>query len=255
MGKPVPGGMLGIDVSHWQGDIDWTAVAQGPVQGEKVLFAYAKSSTGVTGRDKRWVQNAVGATAAGIPFGGYHWIRPGFNDPIKEADNFCDALQAALDAGAKLDLAPMVDLEEKPAEGATASSTIAYLDACCERILQRTGRRPIVYVGSNYAAQYLGRSKLSWPIWVPQYNTPSCNYDPDTDAPNTLNDTTYGWAVWQYCSKGSVPGIKGDVDLNVLRPGYEGAIFRRGSGGSGLGSGLLLVAALAAAVFLASRRA
>ena len=252
MGKPVPGGMLGIDVSHWQGDIDWSAVAKGPVQGERVGFAYAKASTGVTGRDKRWVQNAVGATAAGIPFGGYHWIRPGFNDPIEEADNFCDALQAALDAGARLDLAPMVDLEEKPAEGATADSTIAYLDACCERIFQRTGRRPIVYVGSNYAAQYLGRSKLSWPIWVPQYNTPSCNYDPDTDAPNTLNDTTYGWAVWQYCSKGSVPGIDGNVDLNVLRPGYEGAIFRKGSD---LGSGLLLAAVLAGAVFLASRRA
>ena len=252
MGKPVPGGMLGIDVSHWQGDIDWAAVAKGPVQGEQVRFAYAKASTGATGRDKRWVQNAVGATAAGIPFGGYHWIRPGFNDPIKEADNFCDALQAALDAGAKLDLAPMVDLEEKPADGSTADSTIAYLDACCDRIQQRTGRRPIVYTGSSYAASYLDRRPLAHPIWIAQYNTPSCNYDPDTDAPNKLNDTTYNWSVWQYCSKGSVPGIDGNVDLNVLRPGYEGAIFRKGSD---LGSGLLLAAVLAGAVFLASRRA
>lgn len=234
--------MLGIDVSHWQGDIDWAKVAKGPVQGEQVRWAYAKASTGATGRDERWVKNAVGATAAGIPVGGYHWIRPGFNDPIAEADNFCNALQAALDAGAKLDLAPMVDLEEQPAAGSTADSTIAYLDACCDRIQQRTGRRPIVYTGSSYAASYLGRRKLSWPVWIAQYNKPSCDYPPETAGPNTLNATTNDWSVWQYCSKGSVPGIGGDVDLNVLRPGHEDAIFRKGSG--------LLLAAIAAAALL-----
>lgn len=250
-GKPVPGGMLGIDVSHWQGVINWPEVAQGLVQGEKVRFCYAKASTGMTGRDKRWVQNAVGGTAAGIPFGGYHWIRPGFNDPIKEADNFCDALQAALDAGAKLGLAPMVDLEEKPAAGSTAQSTISYLDACCERIQQRTGRRPIVYTGSSYAASYLNRQKLRWPVWIAQYNKPSCAYPTETTNPNTLNDTTKNWAVWQYCSKGSVPGIGGNVDLNVLRPGQEDAIFE---GGSGVGSGALLAVALAGAAFWAFRK-
>ena len=74
--KPVPNSGLGIDISHWQADIDWATVASVPTAWGPVKWAYAKASTGATGRDKRFYQNVNGAHAVGLPIGGYHWAAP-----------------------------------------------------------------------------------------------------------------------------------------------------------------------------------
>lgn len=228
MARPVPGSTLGIDVSHWQGDIDWQQVANVPTEHGPVTFVYAKASTGKGGTDPAFSRNALGATSAGLPFGAYHWIKPNLYDPVQEADHFCDVISQAQAAGARIELAPMIDLEQPPPSNTSASAVVAYLDAVCGRVRERTGIVPIVYVGSNYAKQYLGTAKLRWPVWVPQYNRPSCNYAPEVENPNNLNATTEDWSVWQYCSKGSVPGIESGVDMNALKPGREGDIFARG---------------------------
>lgn len=217
--RPVPGSLLGIDVSHWQGKIDWTAVAASSTDWGVVEFAYAKASTGETGRDKRFVENAVAAAAAGMPFGAYHWIRPGYNTPAQEAANFAGAIEAARAAGARVELAPMIDLEEDPASTMKGEPQEVwdYVNEFAAAVKARLGQDVILYVGSNYAKQFLGARPSPLPVWVPQYNRPSCTYDPTVTGPNTVNATTAEWAVWQFCSKGRIPGIGGKVDLNALR--------------------------------------
>jgi len=249
MPQPVPGSTLGIDVSHWQGDINWQEVkAAGAVK-----WAYAKASTGETGRDKRWVQNAVDATKAGIPIGAYHWTRPGYNSPAKEAANFVGAIKAARDAGASVGLAPMIDLEEKPKAGTSKGATLAYVRELADAIESLGEPRPILYVGTNYSGVYLpDGADVGMAVWVPQYNVPSGNYGPDVKGPKWTNAITGDWSVWQYSSKGSVPGIKGSVDMNALRPGHEGAI---GLGWAGWApGGALALLGLAGAAWWARRK-
>ncbi|MCB9739389.1 MAG: glycoside hydrolase family 25 protein [Deltaproteobacteria bacterium] len=229
--QPVAGSLLGIDVSHWQGKIDWNAVAGSSTPWGAVEFAYAKASTGKGGRDKRFVENAVAAAKAGLPFGAYHWLKPGQYLPTEEAANFVAAIQAARAAGAKVELAPMIDLEDKPAStmGNDPQAVVDYADEFAKAVKAALGQTPILYVGSNYAKQYMGtKVPPGLPIWVPQYNKPSCNYDPTVAGPNKLNAATANWAVWQYCSKGKIPGISGDVDLNALRSDRIDAVGLKG---------------------------
>ena len=198
-----PGAVPGIDVSHWQGSIDWAQVA---AAGKR--FAIAKATDGQEYVDPTYTTNKAGAELNGIVFGAYHFARPDrtANDAVLEADHFAD--NAALGPG---NLIPVLDIEKNEQNMSQAKITAWILD-WLDRVTERLGVRPMVYTspngwlvrtGDTTAVANAGYTVL----WVAHWGVAQPTVPADGWGGN-------GWTFWQYTSKGSVPGIVGNVDLD-----------------------------------------
>ena len=200
----------GIDVSRYQGTIDWASVAR---SGER--FVFAKATEGGTYNDPYYATNKWGATANGLTFGAYHFARPsGSNsraikkDAIAEADHFVSV--AGISRGALL---PVLDLEETGGLGVNdlKNWTRAYLD----RIESRLGVKAIIYSYPYFWENYLGNT--TWFaatghnfLWIAHYGVTS----PKVPANNWNGQ---GWTFWQWTGCGTVPGVTGCVDRNYYQ--------------------------------------
>jgi lysozyme len=182
----------GIDVSHYQGTIDWPTVAR-----HDVTFAYVKATEGVEGRDAQFTRNWRGAQRAGIRVGAYHYFIF-CRSPRAQAQNFLAV--APRRAGA---LPPAVDLElarSCPA-GLTGREMRNELDTFLAVVEARERRRAILYITPQFFETY--RSDLpKRPLW----RRSILAKPPPTPS----------WKIWQYGSRGEVAGIPTVVDLNVL---------------------------------------
>ena len=198
---PKPGDypIHGIDVSKYQGTIDWSAVADSGVK-----FVWIKATEGGDRLDERFQANWQGAKQAGIPHGAYHfvyWCRP----PIEEAAWFEQNVPVEDEA-----LPPVLDVEATP-ESRTCKrhlerdATIADMKVMLEEMERHFGKRPIIYTTVDfYEAILSGGAFADYPIWVR-----STKHNPAVP---------YGsrpWKFWQYQADGAIPGIEGDVDRNV----------------------------------------
>jgi GH25 family lysozyme M1 (1,4-beta-N-acetylmuramidase) len=199
--QPV-GALPGIDVSHWQGTIDWAQVA---ASGQR--FAIAKATEGRTYVDPTYATNKAGAAANGIVFGAYHFARPDATpgDAILEADHFVDTAQ--LQPG---DLIPVLDLERTG--GLSQAEVTAWILAWLGRVTERLGVRPMVYTSPNGWAQRTGDTTAVVDagytiLWVAHWGV-------ETPRLPANDWGGYGWTFWQYTDCGAVPGIQGCVDLD-----------------------------------------
>ncbi|GMV39450.1 MAG: hypothetical protein AMXMBFR64_11660 [Myxococcales bacterium] len=188
-----PSTVKGIDVSKWQGTIDWAKVA-----GSGVKFAIARAANGTT-VDQTFATNWAQMKAKGIVRGAYQYFQPDM-DPVAQA-NLMVATIGALGPG---DLPPVIDVEQTttlPPE-AYAAKVSAWLSI----VEQKTGRKPMIYTGYYFWKDYVkGTDVGSYPLWIARYCTSCC---PMIPSPWT------NWAFWQYSSTGSTPGISGNVDQN-----------------------------------------
>lgn len=193
----------GVDVSHWQGTIDW-----GKVKASGRTFAIAKATEGIGFQDDSYDRNKAAAMAAGLMFGAYHFARPGSNDPVKEADWFVDV--AGYQHGM---LIPTLDLELTGGLGTTALTN--WVKAWLQRVDQRLGIKPMIYASPSFWRSYMGDSR--WfadngysVVWIAHWGVSS---------PSVPGSTWGGhsWTFWQYASDGTVPGISGRVDLDRYR--------------------------------------
>ncbi len=196
---------LGIDVSKWQGNIDWTAVAQSGVKFAIIRCAYRGASTGVIVEDPYFRQNIKGATANGIKVGVYF-----FTQAVNEYEAVEEASTAiGLVSGYNISYPIFIDTENATngrANGLDVGTRTAVVRAFCETV-RSAGYKPGIYASKNWYYQKLDMSQLStYNIWVAQYNT-SCNY-------------TGRYDIWQYSSDGSIPGINGRVDVNIGYTNY-----------------------------------
>jgi lysozyme len=182
----------GIDVSTYQGNIDWAAVKASGVD-----FTFIRSSDGLTHPDSKFAKNWAGAKSAGVIRGVYQFFQPG-EDAIAQADMMLDAM-GPLDAG---DLPPVIDVEATG--GQTPAVVAAGVKAWVEHVAAKTGRTPIIYSGKYFWNDNVGTDMTAYPLWIPAYG-PVC-----PDLPNPWQD----WAFFQYASTGSVPGISGNVDMD-----------------------------------------
>lgn len=206
----------GIDVSNWQGAVDWPRVAQAGIR-----FAWIKTSEGVNYVDPWFNRNASGAQTAGVPWGGYHFARPdgGHADPQREA---AWAVQAGIARGP---LPPVLDLETSAlSAGATDDWALAWL-AEVERL---SGRRPVVYVGAYFPME--PNSDLAvYDLWLPSYPSGAENPNPDLlprpVVPPAWRQAGRTWQVWQFTSKGRIPGVAGWCDVNVARDGWLAGVL------------------------------
>ena len=193
---------LGIDVSHYQGKIDWAAVAHSGIQ-----FAFLKATEGCGPADSRFRENWAAAGAAGILRGAYHFFHPA-QDIGAQTGIFLRTLQAVSPG----ELPPVLDLEvphEWIAYGCVkrAAMILNWLDTVQERL----GTTPIAYLNPSFGPDVLGAAApvalARFPLWVAHYTAGS---RPSVPKPWD------SWTFWQHTSTGTVDGISGIVDLDYF---------------------------------------
>ena len=183
----------GIDVSSYQGVVDWAAA-----RADGVEYAFIRAGDGATFTDPQFARNWSGAQAAGVLRGAYQFFRPA-QDPIAQADRML-----AVIAGAPGDLPPVIDVED--AGGLGPDVVEAAVRAWIDRVRPVLGREPIIYTGFYFWRDQVGAPDMTAsPLWHAQYTTADC--------PN-IAPPWPGWAFWQYTAMGRVAGITGDVDVN-----------------------------------------
>lgn len=183
----------GIDVSRWQGTIDWALVAP------HVSFAVLKATGGDGGlyRDPSFTRNAAGATAVGVPWGCYHFASRMAFDAGAEARYFCDQIR-----GTGWTLPPVLDWEPSP--GVNGTAAYHWVLAFCAEVEAALGVRPMIYTGA-YVSLDRGPGLRAYDLWLAAYTS-----QPIPCAPW---DT---WTIWQYTSSARLPGITANtVDMNL----------------------------------------
>jgi lysozyme len=198
--RPTDYPIHGIDVSKFQGDIDWNAVANSGVK-----FAWIKATEGGDNADARFQANWTGAKAAGVPHGAYHfvyWCRP----PLEEMANFEQNAPVENDA-----LPPVLDVEATPTSKTchrhlTQEGAIAEMKVMLDEMERHYGKRPVIYTTVDfYQAILADGAFMDYPIWVRSTKyQPSVKYGPRP------------WHFWQYQSDGSIAGIQAHVDRDAF---------------------------------------
>lgn len=194
-------GKNGIDVSSHQGNIDWSSVKAAGINFAIIRVGYRGSKSGVLVEDSCFKKNIQGATAAGINVGVYF-----FTQAVTEAEAVEEASMAlSLCSGYNLTYPIFVDTENGSggarANGLDKATRTACVSAFCKTVANG-GRKAGVYASKSWYNNKIDASAFSsYFIWVAQYNT-TCTYKGK-------------YNMWQYSSKGSVPGIKGNVDVNI----------------------------------------
>jgi lysozyme len=184
----------GIDVSHYQGTVNWPQVA-----GAGVAFAFVKATEGITTVDPMFNQNWSGVRAAGLLRGAYHFYEPG-DDPVQQAEHFLTVV--SLSQG---DLPPVLDIETS---GSSTPATIVQgIQTWLETVQQGTGRTPIVYTGNSFW-KTLGTSAFgAYPLWIAEYGVQT----------PVLPSGWSRWTFWQYSETGAIAGVSGQVDLDFFQ--------------------------------------
>lgn len=192
----------GIDVSHYQGEIDWERVANET----NIKFVYIKATEGSSHKDTLYHRNTEQARRAGIAVGSYHYFHP--NVPVAvQYNNFMSLVDPSTQ-----DLIPVIDIEEK---GRKPSKQICdSLDKFSSMVLAQWGTRPIIYTHQRFYNYLLQRSFDDHILWIARYG--AYQFKPTPSLEDDRECT-----IWQYSNRGVVEGIKGFVDLNTLDEGVN----------------------------------
>ena len=200
----VGSGTMGIDVSKWNGTIDWNAVKNSGVSYVIIRVGYRGSSQGALIEDPKFKTNIKGATAAGIKVGVYFFTQAVDEvEAVQEASMVLDRI-----SGYKISYPVFLDVEGSGGRGDKIDSATrtAVCKAFCNTI-QNAGYTAGVYANKTWLSQKMDAGALSgYKIWLAQYaKTPTY---------------TGRYDLWQYRSNGKVSGISGNVDLNLSYLGY-----------------------------------
>ena len=212
-GTPAGYSVAGIDVSAYEGAVDWQAV-----KATGVRFAYIRASEQANTPDARYVNNYANAKAQGLFVGAYHRARPDLSGGKAQGDYLLDQAQFTNDGKT---LPPVVDMEwpragwtgrdGKPLDSCydmTASQLVGWTRAFLAEVSARTGRAAVVYTSTSWwnlctkSASTFGEN----PLWVARYGT----------SPLPLPAGWRNFAFWQYTSTGKLPS-GAEVDQDVFR--------------------------------------
>lgn len=189
----------GIDVSYFQGDIDWAAVARAGT-----TFAWIKATEGGDRFDPKFDGNFAAAAAAGINRGAYHFYY--FCRPVEDQIAwFVDHVPADPSA-----LPPALDMEWNPQSPTCTrrpprEDVLAAMRTWLEAVERHYGKRPVIYTTVDFYRDRLQGAFPDYHIWVRSVaGHPSIRYGERK------------WHFWQHTATGSVPGVRGNVDENVF---------------------------------------
>jgi lysozyme len=192
------GEVLGIDVSHHSGQIDWAAVAE-----HQYAFIYVKATEGVDAADPLFEAHWSELARRGIPRGAYHFYVTE-DDPVEQAEFFLSRVEHRHG-----DLAPVVDLEVigHSTTGDLAPRVLRFLEIVEERV----GITPIIYTNARFWDAHLGPDFGRFPLWIAEYGV---------EAP-VLPQGWSEWLFWQFQGDATVPGIEKGADRSKVRPGVD----------------------------------
>ena len=188
----------GIDVSHYQGSIDWKQVANTG----SVSYVYIKATEGGNLQDDHYAYNVREAKKAGLLVGAYHFFRA--NVSLDEQFRNMTSVMKRED----IDLVPIIDVEH------TGKCSSAELRRRLEKFMQMVenyyGKKPMLYTFVNfYNKHFSGSSLRNYPLMIAYYRE---------DEPQLRDGNRY--AVWQYTQHGSIEGVRGNVDRSRLMHGF-----------------------------------
>jgi len=193
---------IGIDVSNYQGEIDWQKVAASGVEFAFIRLGFRGYSEGKLNQDQRFLENLAGAKAAGVKVGVYFFSQAVNTAEAMEEANF--VLEAL--AGVPLEYPVVFDWETISGDAARTdgldSTTLTDCAITFCEMVARFGYTPMIYYNSpvGYGKYELNRL-AQYDIWYAQYAEKPGMY--------------YNYRVWQYTDSGKVDGIEGRVDMNI----------------------------------------
>lgn len=186
----------GIDVSYYQGKIDWQKVKSMEDDGVKISFAFIKATEGILSVDPYFQRNWREAPKAGLKVGAYHFFRPQ-KSGLWQANFFLQT--ASFEKG---DLPPVVDIESL--DGTSPEKMRKELNAFIIQVEEKTKVKPIIYSGLKFYKDNLRGFYDDYPLWVAHYHQPKIK----------LADKE--WKFWQHSDKARINGINHVVDFNAF---------------------------------------
>lgn len=202
---------IGIDVSRYQGAIDWERVKASGVDFVLLRSSIGDGSDSVSGEDIRFSKNVVQAKEAGLMVGAYHYLwAETVEDARKEARFFIKTISPYA-----LDFPAILDFEEpSQQQNLTNAERTRIAKAFLEEV-KNAGYYPMLYTNKSWATTYLNMNELSeYELWLAEW-FPRPSYTGD-------------FGIWQYTPYGEVSGIAGDVDLDVCYKNYRKIILNGG---------------------------
>lgn len=185
---------FGIDVSHYQGKINWSENMS--LYNEiPIDFVILRASAGSNVADKKFKTNYKQAKKYKYALGAYHYYRPNENSTL-QAENFLKQTQYL-----KFHFPPILDIERVP-KTQSMERLKEGLKNWLQIVERKTGRKPILYSGEHFYETHLQNDFSNYPLWIANYNFWRKSMEDD-------------WHFWQFSEKGSVEGIKTPVDVNV----------------------------------------
>lgn len=192
----------GIDISKYQGDVNWDKVAKDGVEFVMLRVGYRGYGTGAIVLDEKFDDNVKGATKAGLKVGVYFFSQAISKEEAEEEAEF--VLEHIKDY--KVELPIVFDTEDIPddsarTEGLTKKEHTQFAIAFCEKV-KEAGYKPMIYASLKWFTLSLDMKELEdYEKWYAYY---------DTDLYNP-----YKFTMWQYSESGSVDGVEGKVDMNI----------------------------------------
>ncbi len=194
----------GIDVSEWQGEIDWQQVKSSGVEFAMIRAGWRGSEQGVLAEDTYAQTNYAGAAAAGIKVGAYFFSQAiSVAEAVEEANYLLEIIQDW-----ELDMPVVYDWEYISADSRTGKTDARTLTDCTKAFCDTVagaGYEPMVYFNTDHSYNNVFIRELTdYPFWLARYDT--------------VLDYPYKVDMWQYTETGSVPGISTNVDINLYFP-------------------------------------
>ena len=201
-GVQIPNGysIYGIDISFYQGRIDWSAVNKMKVKDDSITFAFIKATEGVTRTDAHFYDNWKAIKKTTLLRGAYHFFIP-WRTGKSQAEHFLSVVNFQ-----KGDLAPVLDFEKVGNKSKT--KIIKEIKSFCEEIEKNHHIKPIIYTNLKLYRDYIQGNFDDYPLWIAYYN------------PDNTEINKHDWLFWQFTEKGKVNGISGTVDFNVFQGRY-----------------------------------
>lgn len=198
---PVGYEIHGIDISHYQGHIDWDQLRSARIGGYPLRFIICKSTEGSSKLDENFNDNFYNARENGFIRGAYHfWSN--LTSPRSQAQYFLAKVH--LEQG---DLPPVLDVEYKPKDMTVAEFQQRVL-TWLHVVEDHYNAKPIIYTYYKFKLQYLSGPRFEdYPYWLAHYYVDKVQYPGP-------------WKFWQHTDAGRLPGIRGEVDLNVYNGSY-----------------------------------
>ncbi len=186
----------GVDVSHYQGKIDWEVIAQ-----QDITFAFIKATEGSGTVDECFADNWEASHNAGLYTGAYHFFSFDSGGDT-QAENFIQTVPVQTDA-----LPPVIDLEYYRSENLPTTETVREnLQIMLDALTRHYGKTPIIYTTNQCYEEYLKGTDMEYILWIRSvFTPPSSKLEPE-------------WSFWQYNPRGLLDGYEGDeqfIDLNA----------------------------------------